>query len=564
MSIHAQLTGLCTQFTGRHCALPYAEDNAYILSAVCIVLAIVVLWNYSSSIPGPVFHLPLIGDAPFVFKNPVRFLFSRYLRYGPVFRLKLLNVPVVVVADMATLRPLLQRLEGSVFRVPFSAFDALMEDMDNVVDHDVHSAYRKLLLQELGPGGLSAKFDGALQRAEAFISRWCSAGRIAAWHEAQDLSMEWGMELMGLRRALPNTDMKWLKQRMLAFCDGLYAVPINVPGTGLHAAMKAKREVQQALKAEARAVVEHIQTLASSCGPVQPGSGKAVRTPRDVQEAMQAQYAAARGTDAEGNKAVQVQRTADDDGKSCDVPTMLHVELVTTAMRKDLDTYDAVLGVLHTAVAAGDTTRFSIIGALTLLGLQPQLQERLWQEQQQVIANHGPEVTYNVVHNHMPFLEVTLKEMLRILPAAGGGFRQLTADMQCGQLTLRAGTYVWYNGHIMHATDPAMWDGSPTLTKNGFPPHMDVFDLENSCKPERWLSEETKPKQYLTFGHGVHNCLGQPLVYLELKILICMLVRRARWSMEAGYDILRRAPTLLPFIPAPGTDGMKITLRDKA
>lgn len=63
------------------------------------------------------------------------------MKYGPVFRLKLLNVPVVIVSDLAVLRPLLQRQEGSLFQVPFSAFERLMEDMDNIQVYDVHNAW---------------------------------------------------------------------------------------------------------------------------------------------------------------------------------------------------------------------------------------------------------------------------------------------------------------------------------------------------------------------------------------------------------------------------------------
>lgn len=79
---------------------------------------------------------------------------------------------------------------------------------------------------------------------------------------------------------------------------------------------------------------------------------------------------------------------------------------------------------------------------------------------------------------------------------------------------------VWYHTLTLHAVDPAVWDGS---TMTDLPEHMDCRDVPKALRPERWLGADAKgkPRNYYTFGSGLHLCAGMNLFYLELKVCYC-------------------------------------------
>lgn len=45
-------------------------------------------------------------------------------------------------------------------------------------------------------------------------------------------------------------------------------------------------------------------------------------------------------------------------------------------------------------------------------------------------------------------------------------------------------------------------------------------------KPERWLSEDTKPKEWMPFGDGQRRCIGERLGMTEMKVFLAMLARK--------------------------------------
>ncbi len=78
-----------------------------------------------------------------------------------------------------------------------------------------------------------------------------------------------------------------------------------------------------------------------------------------------------------------------------------------------------------------------------------------------------------------------------------------------------AGSMVWRFVPLMHCIDPVLWDGDTAVE---VPAHMDWRgNVEAAFRPERWLSEETRPKYYYTFGSDSHLCVGQNLAYMVSK-----------------------------------------------
>jgi cytochrome P450 len=55
--------------------------------------------------------------------------------------------------------------------------------------------------------------------------------------------------------------------------------------------------------------------------------------------------------------------------------------------------------------------------------------------------------------------------------------------------------------------------------------HSANFDERQFVDPDRF-NVERNPNKHLSFGHGIHFCLGAPLARLELRILIQKIIER--------------------------------------
>jgi cytochrome P450 len=109
-------------------------------------------------------------------------------------------------------------------------------------------------------------------------------------------------------------------------------------------------------------------------------------------------------------------------------------------------------------------------------------------------------------------LPVALEEVLRCLPPFNELGRRTTAEVELGGLTIPANSIIMAN--IASANrDPRVF-----------------------ADPERFDVART-PNPHLTFGHGIHFCLGTPLARMEGRIAFEALNRR-----YAGFAVARDEP----------------------
>jgi cytochrome P450 len=118
------------------------------------------------------------------------------------------------------------------------------------------------------------------------------------------------------------------------------------------------------------------------------------------------------------------------------------------------------------------------------------------------------------------------EEILRYEPAGSGSPRLATEDLQLRGLEIKKGTIALPSGPAANR-DPAVY------------PDPDRFDIRREAEP------------HLTFGGGVHYCLGAALARAELQEALPILARRlpglaadgpAEWRTGA----LIRGPEKLP------------------
>jgi cytochrome P450 len=175
--------------------------------------------------------------------------------------------------------------------------------------------------------------------------------------------------------------------------------------------------------------------------------------------------------------------------------TALTDDLISDLIRAEDDgdrlTHDEVLMLAAGLLMAGtDTTRNQVAAAVYTLCDHP--------DQWKLLAEH-PELVPNAV-----------EELIRHSPIAAATFRAATVDVELAGVTIPAGTLVVVNTASANR-DPAVYDD-----------------------PDRLDVTRVAPSAMLTFGGGVHYCLGSHLARAELIEALTVMTRRMPNAHRSG------------------------------
>jgi cytochrome P450 len=119
----------------------------------------------------------------------------------------------------------------------------------------------------------------------------------------------------------------------------------------------------------------------------------------------------------------------------------------------------------------------------------------------------------------------TIEEVLRFLPVIHRIARTITRDTEIGEKSLKAGYRIFG------------WLGSANRDEEQWR-DPDVFDIHRS------------PNPHMSFGSGIHVCLGASLARLEAKILLEQIIERFK-------DVQRVHEIPLQFVPSFGLYGVQ-------
>jgi len=133
--------------------------------------------------------------------------------------------------------------------------------------------------------------------------------------------------------------------------------------------------------------------------------------------------------------------------------------------------------------------------------------------------------------NSMPYLTATVFELLRLYPPVSQLINRVTLQPSVlgGDMRIPANTWVGWNAYGVQI-DKNVWG----LTAQDF-------------VPERWgttvdeiqakVRRETVRGAYIPFNAHTRKCLGQGFALLEMKIMLFVLLRRAKWTIDPSYTL---------------------------
>ncbi|XP_039270071.2 cytochrome P450 4V2-like [Styela clava] len=157
-----------------------------------------------------------------------------------------------------------------------------------------------------------------------------------------------------------------------------------------------------------------------------------------------------------------------------------------------------------------DTTAAALAWALHLIGAHPDVQAKIYDELDRVL--NETDSAYITMENlkKLEYLEMVVKESLRILPSVPIIGRITSKDCEM-------------DGHLIPAgTDCVLF--TQAVNKN-----PNYWTDPESFEPDRFSSENSvgrHPYSYLPFSAGPRNCIGQRFALMEEKVVLAHLLRK--------------------------------------
>ncbi|MEU5429601.1 cytochrome P450 [Streptomyces olivoreticuli] len=175
--------------------------------------------------------------------------------------------------------------------------------------------------------------------------------------------------------------------------------------------------------------------------------------------------------------------------------------------------------VMVTMLAAHHTTGVAVSWTLHLLGRHPEAAERVADELDRVLGDRAAPEYADL--RRLTYLEMALKESMRLYPPGPYGARETTEALALGDYEIPAGVTVFYPFWAVHM-NPDHW------------PEPEKF------VPERFTPQEAAKRPrlaYIPFGIGPRSCEGAGLAMIKAELVLAVLLKRFRFRPAPGHEV---------------------------
>lgn len=154
---------------------------------------------------------------------------------------------------------------------------------------------------------------------------------------------------------------------------------------------------------------------------------------------------------------------------------------------------------VFTTISAGnETTALAVSNAILFMAIHPNIQNRVVEELQQVFFDGSVDINYDQF-TKLKYLEMVIKEVLRLCPSVPAWARETTDDIELDGILIPKGTEITMTAYALHRRTQD-WGTNP-----------ETFD------PDRFLPDaiaNRHPYSYLPFSSGIRNCIGKCLCFI--------------------------------------------------
>ena len=176
---------------------------------------------------------------------------------------------------------------------------------------------------------------------------------------------------------------------------------------------------------------------------------------------------------------------------------------------------DEVMTILLTG---HETTAVSLSWTWYLLAQNPEIEERLWAELQQVLDGRSPGMRDLA---ELRYTERVVKEAMRLYPPVWALVRNSIEDCEIGGYLVPAGATVLMSPWVMHHDSRH-------------------YEKPEKFDPDRWLDERTTGAAkfaYFPFGGGQRSCIGASFAMMEAVLVLATIAQRYKIALVQGWPV---------------------------
>uniref|UniRef100_A0A182KDL4 Uncharacterized protein n=1 Tax=Anopheles christyi TaxID=43041 RepID=A0A182KDL4_9DIPT len=194
-------------------------------------------------------------------------------------------------------------------------------------------------------------------------------------------------------------------------------------------------------------------------------------------------------------------------------------------LAKETDVFDerAIRDEIDTIILGGnETSALTLSHVVLMLAIHQDVQQRVYDEMVTTLGTTFDEVE-NEHLSQLTYMEMVLKETMRLFPVGPIIARQCTEDLKISNTTIPSGVTV------------VLGIFNVQRSEEHWGPAANTFDPDNFL-PERHAHRH--PYCFLPFSAGPRNCIGYKYGLMSMKVMLCHLLAAYTFSTDLTMDQL--------------------------